>query len=138
MYALADGVLAGPVALGERAIHDDYQRSCRTIRLRKIAATQQGDTRGSKVIAHHLGIPGQIQAGALGGNVAFRNKGNAADLPRRGQHGGNSNRLHARQLLQFAVESCIESVHGGLRSVLFVWQAIRGGECVVGAEAQID
>ena len=71
--ALADGVLAGPVALGESAVDNDDEGRIGTIGFIEGTATQQRNALGFEVVAHDLGRVAQNEAGALGRNVALGN-----------------------------------------------------------------
>ena len=88
--------------LGESAVDDDHQRRIGAVRVSEVATAQERDACGREVIAHHTRGPGQIQASALGRNVALRNEGVAAVPSPVGQQVGDADGLHAGQLLQLA------------------------------------
>src|SRR6202042_2226132 len=76
--ALADGILAGPVVIGECAIDDDHQRRFRVVGFSKEAAANERDTRSVEIVAEDLGGPRKIERSAFGGYKSFGDKSGAA------------------------------------------------------------
>ncbi len=115
MDALANGVLAGPVAFGKLAIDDDRERRPRVVRLGQDTPAQQPDAERREKIAGDRRRSGHIQSRALWRNIACEGHGDivviGASRQQRCQSGGNC----AGRPPQISEQALIECVHSALR-----------------------
>src|ERR1700691_2716763 len=96
MQAFANGVLAGPVRFSQGAINDDDEGcAAQIVRSGECAPANDRDSLRLKVVAQDLTHPGQIQARALGSDVAFGCKCGANVASGCGENRGSTDGLCA-------------------------------------------
>ncbi len=137
MDALADRVLTGPVALGQSAIHDDHHGRVGAVGVGESAAAKDGDAGGRQVVAEDLRGPRRVQFRALGRGITLGMKAVLLSMPLPGRAEviptvwtpGNCWSLESRAELNASTAACEEYCS---------WEAVSGGEYVIGAEAEVD